>query len=257
MTKTELDQIAKSVRRRIFDFKTKTGTGHLATCLSCVDILVALYYNSGGNFEHTRDKLIFGKAHGSPALYPILADLGYFDPKELDKYCQWGGILRLHADHTIPGCNFVGGSLGNGIGFAAGLAYDNDINVFVILGDGELYEGSVWETLMFISQHKLKNMKIIVDRNGMCTIGHTEKMVKLEPLKNKFESFGFKTTEVDGHDVELLGSYFNHMPDDGPDVIIAKTTKGKGVSYMEGVWQYHGMIPKDKDLIAKGKEELI
>ena len=120
---------------RWLDFKTKSGTGHLATCLSCVDILVALYYHPSSCFNHKRDKLIFGKAHGSSAVYPILADLGYFDQSELDKYCQQGGILRLHADYTIPGCNFVGGSLGNGIGYAAGLAYDNDINVFVLLGE--------------------------------------------------------------------------------------------------------------------------
>lgn len=249
-----LEKVAKSVRRAIFDFKTSAGVGHLASSLSTVDILVSLHYDNTV-FDYKNDILIFSKAHGSPAIYPILVDKGLVPAEELDKYCRKGGILKLHSDASIPGCHFVGGSLGNGIGYAAGLAYQNDKKVFVILGDGELYEGSVWETLTFIAHHKLNNMKLIIDRNELCILGATEELLKLEPLKEKFESFGFKVTEVDGHNFDELRAAFSQMHD-RPEVIIAKTIKGKGVSYMEGKWQYHTIIPKDPNLIKTGKEEL-
>jgi transketolase len=250
----ELKNIAKSVRRRIFDFKTSSGVGHLASSLSTVDILVSLHYDKTA-FNPDSDILIFSKAHGSPAIYPILVDRGLVDASELDKYCRKGGILRLHSDASIPGCHFVGGSLGNGVGYAAGLAYDNDKKVFVILGDGELYEGSVWETLVFIAHHNLNNMKLIIDRNQLCILGGTEELLRLEPLRAKFEGFGFKVTEVDGHNFDELRSAFATMHDK-PEIIIANTIKGKGVSYMEGKWQYHTIIPKDPNLIKIGKEEL-
>lgn len=250
----KLKQIAKHVRRQIFDFKTSSGVGHLASSLSTVDILVSLHYDTTC-FNPDNDILIFSKAHGSPAIYPILVDRGLVEAEELGKYCRKGGILRLHSDASIPGCHFVGGSLGNGIGYAAGLAYQNDKKVFVILGDGELYEGSVWETLVFIAHHKINNMKLIVDRNQLCILGGTEELLRLEPLKAKFESFGFKVTEVDGHNFDELRSAFSQMHDQ-PEVIIANTIKGKGVSYMEGKWQYHTIIPKDAELIRIGKEEL-
>lgn len=255
MNNTELLEKAKSFRREIFEFKTTSGVGHLASCLSTVDILVSLFYSPTTVFRPNKDKIIFSKAHGSPALYPILADLGYISKNELKKYGQAGGILTMHSDHSIPLCHFVGGSLGNGIGHAAGLAHKNDINVFVILGDGELYEGSVWETLMFISHHNINNMKLIVDRNGLCILGATEEIIKLDPLDKKIAAFGFDVATIDGHNYSQLNNIFSYM-NAKPQVIIAKTIKGKGVSYMEGKWEYHTIIPKDKELIRKGLEEL-
>ena len=121
MNMLELNNIGKQVRKEIFEFKTNSGVGHLHSCLSCVDILVSLYYDQETYFNHQNDMMLFSKAHGSPSVYPILADLGYFDKKELGKYCTPEGILKLHSDSTIPGCYFVGGSLGNGIGYAAGI----------------------------------------------------------------------------------------------------------------------------------------
>jgi len=250
-----LEQIAKSVRKRIFEFKTKSGHGHLASCLSLVDILVSLYHDDETLFEHKKDTIIHSKGHGSPAAYPILADLEYFPEDELDKYCTPGGILRLHADSTIPGCEFVGGSLGNGIGYAAGLAYASEKNVYVILGDAELYEGSVWETLIFVAHHNISNLRIIVDRNGMGILGKTEELLKLDPLDEKFRSFGFEVDVVDGHDFEQLRKVFSKKTAI-PQVIVANTIKGKGVSYMEDVWQYHTIIPKDDESIRTGMEEL-
>jgi len=264
MTNQQLKQYAKSVRKRIVEFKTKSGYGHLSTSLSPVDILVSLYKDPVTDFDHTKDKLYFGKAHGSPSVYPILADLGYFPHAELDRYCTPEGILRLHSDQTIPGCNFIGGSLGNAIGYVAGLALANrKINHYIILGDGELYEGSNWESLMFIAHYKLKNIIIIVDRNKMSTIGETEKLLKLESIQDKFHAFGFAANRINGHDFDQLRASFSIIKDRleepcvvKPFVIIADTIKGKGVSYMEGRFEYHNTIPKDPKLIEQALQEL-
>ena len=250
-----LQEKAKYCRREIFKFKTESKVGHLASCLSCVDILVSLYYDPESLFDPEKDEIIFSKAHGSPSIYPILADLGYIDKEELNKYGRQGGILRMHSDASIPQCHFVGGSLGNGIGYAAGRGYSKDRDIYVIVGDGELYEGDVWETLLFISEHKLNNIRIIIDRNKLCILGATEEIIKLNPLPSKFEAFGFVTNLVDGHNFNDLNDIFNHKPS-APEVTIAQTIKGKGVSYMEGKWEYHTIIPKDPELIRIGKAEL-
>ena len=140
---TSLAEYSKYVRKEIFKFKTKTGIGHLASSLSCVDIIVSLYKDSRTTFDHNKDMLLFSKAHGSPSVYPILAELGVIEKEELDRYATPEGILKLHSDGSIPGCYFVGGSLGNGIGYASGVAFcDKSAGVYVILGDAELYRGS-------------------------------------------------------------------------------------------------------------------
>lgn len=256
MSNIELEKISKSTRKDIFKFKTRTGNGHLASCLCTVDIIVSLFYDEQTPFDHKNDILIFSKAHGSPAVYPILADLGYYDKDELEKYCTPEGILRLHSDQSIPGCHFVGGSLGNGIGYAAGLAWGNrEKNIYVVLGDAELYEGTVWETMMFITHHNLTNIKLIVDRNQLGILGATEELLKLEPLSDKFKSFGFDTFTVDGHNFDDLREIFNKKSNQ-PITIIANTIKGKGVSYMEGKYEYHTIIPKDEKSINIGLNEL-
>lgn len=240
---------ANSIRREIIRFKTGTGNGHLASSLSMVDILVSLYLDSETWFNHKTDTLVWGKAHGGPAVYPILADLGYFPSSELEKYCRPGGILRLHPDKSIPGCTFVGGSLGNGIGYSAGLAFANpDKNFVVVLGDAELYEGSVWESLMMINHYQLRNLLLIVDRNGLGILGATEKLLKLEPLEEKFKSFGFSAIAVDGHSFSELRQAFK-TPAVVPTVVIANTVKSKGVPFMEGKSEYHTIIPKDQEVI--------
>lgn len=251
-----LTQYAKQVRFEIFKFKTNSGYGHLASCLSCVDILVSLYLDSESRFDIEHDRVIFSKGHGSPAVYPILSGLGFFSQNELDKYCQKDGILRLHADYSIPGCFYVGGSLGNGIGFGAGLALARPWQHFyIILGDAELYEGSVWESLMFINHHQLTNITLIVDRNRFGILGETEKTIKLEPLEDKFSSFGFEVTRIDGHDLDSLRKFFAGK-EVKKRILIADTVKGKGVSFMEGKYEFHTIIPKDPKQITLGLKEL-
>ena len=228
----------------------------MASCLSSVDILISIYLDSESAFDINHDRVIFGKGHGSPAVYPILAGLGLIDSGELDKYCQPDGILRLHADFTIPGCFYVGGSLGNGIGFAAGLALARPWQHFyVLLGDAELYEGSIWESLMFISHHQIKNMSLMVDRNLLGILGNTEKTLKLEPLVEKFQSFGINTSVCNGHDLLELRKFFSKK-NDGPKILIANTVKGKGVSYMENKYEYHTIIPKSENDVETGLKEL-
>jgi transketolase len=255
MSIKELQKKAKLFRKQIFSFKTKTGNGHLASCLCTVDILVSLFYDCV-DFDYKNNKVIFSKAHGSPAIYPILADLGIIDSAELDKYCTPDGILKLHSDQSIPGCWFVGGSLGNGIGYAAGRAFANKkSNIYVILGDAELYEGSVWETLLFITHHNLTNIKLIIDRNKYGILGGTEDLLKINPLDKKFESFGYDVKTVDGHDFTALKNVLE-TKSNKPIAIIANTIKGKGVSYMEDKYEYHTIIPKDKTQIEQGLAEL-
>lgn len=239
------------MRQEIIKFKTKSGYGHLASTLSTVDILVSLYFDNNASFSPNLDVICFGKAHGGPAVYPILAKLNYFPKEELSKYCSPEGILRLHPDFTIPGCDYVGGSLGNAIGYIAGRAFaEPDRKFVVILGDAELYEGSVWESLIFISHHNLSNLLMIVDRNGLGTIGFTEELLALEPLKEKFSSFGINTVIVDGHDFNALNSAFNETKNH-PRCIIAQTIKAKGVKFMEGIPEFHTKYPTDEATVAE------
>jgi transketolase len=252
----DLQSKANSVRREIIKFKTDTGNGHLASSLSIVDVLVSLYYDENTWFNHNEDQIVWGKAHGGPAVYPILSDLGYFPYSELEKYCRPNGILRLHPDGSIPGCSFVGGSLGNGIGYAAGLAFASPEKRFiVILGDAELYEGSVWESLILINHFNLKNLFVVVDRNGLGILGATEDLLKLEPLDAKFKSFGFDVVVQDGHDYEKLGKVFG-TPPTTPTVFIAETIKSKGVQFMEGKAMYHTIIPRDAAVVEQMMDEL-
>jgi len=245
----DLQAKARLIRREIVKFKTESGNGHLASALSVVDILVSLYYDDETWFEHDKDEIIWGKAHGGPAIYPILCDLGYFSKDELERYCRPGGILRLHPDGSIPGCNFVGGSLGNGIGYAAGLAFANPKKKYIILlGDAELYEGSVWESLILINHFNLSNLLIIVDRNGLGILGATEELLRLEPLSEKFEGFGFEVIKGNGHDFEVLRKILNTSPKK-PTVFIAETVKSKGISFMEGRAEYHTIIPRDSKTV--------
>jgi len=252
----KLREYAKRTRKEIFIFKTRTGYGHLASCLSCVDILVSIYLDDKNTFDIEHDRVIFSKGHGSPTVYPILAGLGLISETELGRYCERDGILRLHADYTIPGCSYIGGSLGNGIGFAAGLALARPWQKFyVILGDAELYEGSVWESLMFIRQHSLTNIILVVDRNKFGILGNTEKIIQLEPLDDKFQAFGFEVTRVDGHNLEQMRGFFSNK-EGKLRVLIADTVKGKGVSYMEDKYEFHSIIPKSKEDISTGLLEL-
>ena len=219
----------------------------LASSLSCVEILTVLYYGKVLNYDpqniycDERDRFIVSKAHGSVSFYPILADLGYFDMKELGIVGKPGSILGDIPDCSIPGYETVNGSLGHGLGVACGIALslkkrDRKEKVFVLSGDGELYEGSVWEAIMFAAHHKLDNIILIIDNNKICMLDYCINILNLEPLDAKFKVFNWKATVIDGHNIEELYttlSFLKQDESDCPKVVIANTVKGKGVSRLE------------------------
>jgi transketolase len=249
------------IKRECLDMCVKAGQGHLTSAFSCAEIVSVLYYAvmrydvQNPKWED-RDRFIMSKNHGSVITYPILADLGYIAKEKLDTFMKDGGLLGPHSKYTIDGIEFSGGSLGIGIGVATGLAYGAKINhkewlTFALLGDGECYEGSVWEAAMFAGHSQLKNLIVIVDRNGLAANDFTENIVRLEPFRDKWSAFGWDVLEVDGHNIAALLDVFGNIHSRGfskPLCIIANTIKGKGISFMINEPFMHGRIPKGQDI---------
>lgn len=253
----ELEEVAKKIRKKIFLMSYRAGSGHIAPSLSCVEILVALYFkilniNRNNLNDQNRDRFILSKGHASSALYSILAEKGIIDEKLLDTFCQKDGILGAHPEaHFIPGVEVSTGSLGHGLSFGSGMALAGKIDnenyrVFVLLSDGECQEGSVWEAAAFASQHKLNNLVAIVDYNKLQSLGRTDEILSLEPFCDRWKSFGWGVKEVDGHDISQIVDNLDSLPytKNKPSVLIAHTVKGKGISFMENVPLWHYRIPK-------------
>lgn len=264
----KLEKKANWIRSQILEMIVSAGKGHIGGALSCTDILVTLYYGGILRFDPSnrnwdrRDRFILSKGHSAAALYVILSDLGYFDVSELKNYQKLGCILRGHPDRKIPGIEVDAGSLGHGLGIGAGLALtakmDNkDFKTFVLLGDGECNEGSVWEAAMFASHHKLNNLVGIVDKNGLCSTDFIKDCLDIEPLDEKWRAFGWDVTVVDGHSFEEMLPVFNDFrkrKSDKPFMIIANTIKGKGISFMEGNPGWHHTVPKGEQIEIARKE---
>jgi transketolase len=243
----------------------------VASSLSDVEIFVTLYY--GGILKHdpkneycpNRDRFIISKGHGSISMYPILADLGFFDLDELEKVCQEGSFLGGIPDPVIPGYETVNGSLGHGLGVASGMALalktkESPNSVFVLSGDGELYEGSNWEAIMFAAHHKLDNLNLIVDCNKTSMLDHTDNIIDHLSLEKKFTEFGWTVTQVDGHDVAKLYKELQSMKENHylkPKVLIAHTLKGHGVPSIENNKLSHimGIKPDEIEKLIHGSEE--
>jgi transketolase len=242
-----LKEKAQWVRRETLKLHKRAPETRLASSLSDVEIFVVLYY--GGVLRYTpqdiwnpeRDRLIISKGHGAVCLYPILADLHFFDDGELDKIGGKDSLLGVIPDPKVPGIETINGSLGHGLGVACGVALalkteGVDRKIFVVSGDGELNSGAVWEAVMFASYHKLGNLTLIVDNNKMSMLGYQGEILGLEPLEEKFAAFGWKAEAVDGHDMESLYAALHNFKDDEspmPKVLIAHTRKGKGVPELE------------------------
>jgi transketolase len=229
-------------------------TGHYASSFSCAEILATLYYGvmrlRRGEPDWTeRDRFLFGKGHAAAALYPFLADYKFFPAEWLDEYTRLGNPFGDHPDmRRIPGIDFSSGSLGHALSAALGMVLGGrlqslDYNVYVLLGDGELHEGQVWEAALSAAHHKAGNLVAIVDRNGYCLDGRVEEVIDVEPLLSKWRAFGWETHEVDGHDIGQLLTTLRAIAGvenrDRPAVIVAHTVKGKGVSYMEKNFGWH------------------
>jgi len=230
-------EIRKQVVRMIY----KAKTGHIGGSLSETDILVALFYE----IMKPGDKFILSKGHSVEAYYAILADLGFFPKENLENYCQFGSKLIGHPSIEVPGIDVATGSLGHGLSIACGMALalkmdGKDNKVYVLLGDGELQEGSVYEAAMFASTYHLDNLVAIIDRNRLQIGGDTETIVKLEPLAERWRAFGWEVREVNGHDFnELIDAMKSFGPNGMPHLVIAKTIKGKGVSFIENNYRWH------------------
>ncbi len=260
----ELESKSKELRLSILDTTYKCGKGHIGGAYSCIDIIVSLYY--GGILKYMpskpswdeRDRFILSKGHSGIALYAVLSDLEYFSKNDLDNFNN-GGILGEHPDKNIPGVEMNTGSLGHGLGVGSGYALaakldEKEYRTFVLLGDGECNEGSIWEATMFAAHHKLNNLIAIIDRNKLCIHGDTEDINSLEPLEKKFDAFGWNVESVDGHSHENLISKFRNLHPEKPNLIIANTTKGKGVSFMEDKPEWHhGGIDEEKFNTARSE----
>lgn len=219
----------------------------IASSLSCVEIFVTLYYGKILNFDPSniswdgRDRFIISKGHGAISLYPILADLGYFDKQELNNVCKEGSFLGGIPDPIVPGFETINGSLGHGLGVACGISLalkrkNKSEAVFVLLGDGELYEGSVWEAIMFAGEHRLDNLVVILDNNKVCMLDYCKNILDMEPLDEKFKAFKWDVKVVNGHDVEQLYNTLLTLKgekNNKPKLLIANTVKGKGVPSLE------------------------
>lgn len=264
-----LKEKAKYIRKSVLDMCVKAGTGHVNSAFSSVELLVSLYYGGILRFDpknpkwKDRDRFILSKGQASVLLYPILADLDFFPKDELNRFNQANGIFGVHLQHDVPGVEITSGSLGHGFGVAAGLALAAKKNrelwmTFALLGDGECYEGSIWETAMFASHNRLNNLIAIVDRNHLCVTDFTENVVALEPMREKWKSFGWKVANVNGHSFEeilvaLRG--FRSRESTKPLVIIANTRKGKGVEFLSDVPLWHSLAPKGQEAL-EAKDEL-
>lgn len=257
-----LKKIAKQYRRELLEMINEAGSGHPGGSLSATEIMVALYHYKMNHRPHqpdwpVRDRFIMSKGHASPIVYVTLANLGYFDKEELHGFRKMGSLLQGHVHTGVPGVEFSSGSLGQGLSVANGIALGAKIRnvkfkVYCLLGDGEIQEGQVWEAAMTASHHKLDNICAIVDSNKVQENGPVEDIKGEMPLVEKWQSFGWKTIEVDGHDFEQLIDALDEFERTigKPTMIIANTIKGKGVSFMEGKAAWHGKAPNTEQLEA-------
>ncbi|MFO8052874.1 MAG: transketolase [Candidatus Omnitrophota bacterium] len=250
---------ANFIRRAIVEMLAEAGSGHPGGSLSATDIIACLYFDvmkhDPKNPEWVdRDRFHLSKGHCCPAVYAALGLSGYFPVSEFKKLRKLGAMLQGHPDRRVPGIEVASGSLGQGLSVALGMALagrldKKDYRVYCVLGDGEIQEGNIWEAAMATAHFRVDNLCAIVDFNSFQIDGRTEEIMNLEPLVNKWESFGWHVIQCDGHNIKELLYAFNQAQSIKmkPTVIIARTVKGKGVSFMEHVVDFHGRAPVEKE----------
>lgn len=263
----QLQEKAKEVRKGIIEAVYSNKSGHPGGSLSIADIMTVLYFNQMNIDEKNpkwedRDRLVLSKGHCSPALYSCLANRGFFDVEKLKTFRNINSNLQGHPDmNKVPGVDISSGSLGQGLSCANGMAIagkmDNkNYRVYCILGDGEIEEGQVWEAAMASNKYKLDNLCVIVDNNNLQIDGTIEEVMSSYPIDEKFKSFGFQVINIDGHNIQEIIDAFDVAKNvkDKPTCIIAKTIKGKGVSYMENDVKWHGIAPNEEQYQLAMKE---
>jgi transketolase len=256
-------ELARAVRAHCLRMVHRARASHIGGCLSSADLLASLYGGflrvAPGAEEHAhRDRFLLSKGHAAAALYATLAERGFLETDELDRYCEDGGRLGGHVTHTnVPGVEVSTGSLGHGlplaVGMALGLKRDySPARVAVLLSDGECDEGSTWEGFLIAPQLKLDNLLVLVDYNKIQSLGRVEEVLDLHPLAEKLRAFRWAVREIDGHDHEAIADALGAFPfEEGrPSVIVAHTVKGKGVSFMEDRLLWHYRSPDDEQLRA-------
>jgi transketolase len=263
-----LGLIASKLRARIIETSSKTGTPHLGSCLSCVDLLTVLYYtvlriDPSQPRDPGRDRFILSKGHAAPALFQILALRGFYPESMLETYGEDGGVFAEHPptpDH-LAGIEAATGSLGHGLPLGLGMALaariqKRDYKVYAVLGDGECNEGSVWECAMLAAAQKVDNLCALVDYNKWQATGRSQEVMALDSLVDKWRAFGWDTCEIDGHDMGAIQQALARFPSghSKPTAIIAHTVKGKGVSFMEDDNNWHYRIPTAEEVLLAKRE---
>ncbi|KPK98176.1 MAG: transketolase [Omnitrophica WOR_2 bacterium SM23_72] len=263
----ELEEKAKEIRRLIIQMLAKAGSGHPGGSLSATDLITVLFFSV---LRHkpkdptwpNRDRFHMSKGHCCPLWYAVLAQTGYFPIEKLWTLRQLGSVLQGHPDRRTAGVDVASGSLGQGLSVGLGMSLaaridKRDYRVYVLLGDGETQEGNVWEAAMASSHYRCDNLCAILDYNGFQIDGKTKDIMELEPVVAKWQAFGWHTLEIDGHNIsQILAAYQEAASVEGkPSIIIAHTTKGKGVSFMENVVDFHGRAPT-KEEAEKALKEL-
>lgn len=269
MNKNDLFRVAQNVRYKTLELSHNANESHTAGALSMADIIVTLYENYLNNSPDLqnsteRDRFILSKGHCCASLYAVLAEMGYFSKEELmTHFAQNGTHFFAHASHTLPGIELSTGSLGHGLSVACGLALGakrrgQNYKVYCLCGDGEMDEGSNWEAIMFAAHNHLDNLCLIVDKNEMQALGDTKDVLCLDPLPDKLRAFQWNVLDIDGHNYDQIADAFENflVCKDKPTVIVARTIKGKGVSFMEHNLKFHYSAPTEEELI-KAKMELL
>ncbi len=257
----EIESKARRLRREVIRMVGTAGSGHPGGALSAADLVACLYfwemrYDPERPDWPERDRFVLSKGHAAPLLYAVLAETGFFQPEKLGTLRRLGSPLQGHPDmRKLPGVEASTGSLGQGIGWAVGMALAarldrRDSRVYVLLGDGELEEGMVWEAVMAASHYRLGNLVALIDNNGLQIDGPLSDVMSVEPIGDKFRAFGWETREIDGHDIGAILSTLNEARQvkDRPFAIVARTIKGKGCSFMEGQVDWHGKAPTQEEL---------
>jgi len=265
---SELEELARKCRVEIVKMVHRAQAGHPGGSLSEIDLLSALYANylrvkpNDPDWDD-RDRFILSKGHASPGMYAILAEMGFISKNDLESYRVLGGVCQGHVDMKwCPGVDFSAGSLGMGLSFGMGCAVAGKLanskrNIFVMLGDGEIQEGSIWEAAMAAKHHELGNLKVILDRNRIQNDDFCEAQMRMFDIPAKWQSFGWNVMEIDGHDMDEVIKGLDFLIDnkDNPAILVAHTIKGKGVSYMEDNPSFHGAAPNDEQF-KQAMEEL-
>lgn len=265
-TDIKLIKMCQTIRRDMLTISHNAQIGHVGSSLSVIDLLTVLYFKIlniriNEPFWVDRDRFILSKGHAGAGLFTVLHHRGFFSREILDTFCKDGGKLMVHPEfNDLPGIDWGTGSLGHGLSVGVGIAYaaklmKKNFKVYVLVSDGEINEGTIWEAALFAGHHKLDNLVVILDCNGSQGLGKTKDILNMEPLEDKWKAFNFNTSIIDGHNIKQIINSFQSIPKNNkPSIVIAKTIIGKGVSFMEGEFCWHYYDPKPQHMILALKE---